>query len=314
MTTTETTIDAGAGQDSKLPVPTSDLEQVKADLAEFGYAYLANGLTPDQVRRVHERILEQAECEGAAGVAYTGDGSGLKRTTAGPADDSTPWQAVRAPLNKGQVFHELALHPTVNQLMAELLGPSYILSGYNALIMRLGCQPQTLHSDLQAWLPFPSPVPLLYNVFFLITDFDAGRGGTRLIPGTHTGPIVPYTLVKNDAGEVIGAEAPDVEGVRATGPAGTILIFDGRLWHAGGANTSGKLRLAVSAAYSSPMLRQQDQLPLCLNEDVYANASEELKRLVGFATVGGGVGRIDPGTGRTNTDITFPAISEMHRS
>jgi ectoine hydroxylase-related dioxygenase (phytanoyl-CoA dioxygenase family) len=38
-------------------------------------------------------------------------------------------------------------------------------------------------------------------------------------------------------------------------PAGSVLIFSGRLWHGGGANTSTRPRLGVVIDYAQPWLR-----------------------------------------------------------
>jgi ectoine hydroxylase-related dioxygenase (phytanoyl-CoA dioxygenase family) len=297
---------------TRLPSATTDVEQLCRDLDEFGYGLLSDALTPDQVTRARDRVIEQAECESRAGIAYGGDGR-TKTVPIGPIDETTPRQAVRALVNKGSIFWELIQQPAVLSVVEHAIGPEYILTSTNAIMLRGGAKPQALHSDLNAWLPFPVAKCLFVNVMYMITDFDAARGATHVVPGTHTGPAPDYTYVTDEAGNIVDVDLPGVVSVVAEGPAGTAIIFDARVWHGGGANTSGELRIGLQLAYTYPTLRQQDAMTNGINDDVYAAMTDEQRRLCGFATFRGGIGRMDPGTGRVNVDIQFPQVGELHR-
>ena len=48
-----------------LPRPTTDLDQLKADLDEHGYCIVADALSPDEVTALRTRITEQAAAERA---------------------------------------------------------------------------------------------------------------------------------------------------------------------------------------------------------------------------------------------------------
>jgi ectoine hydroxylase-related dioxygenase (phytanoyl-CoA dioxygenase family) len=301
-------------KDTKLPTPTTDLDEVKRDLDEFGYGLLRDALTPQQLPAVRDRILEQAECEAQAGVAVIGDG-GMRRQNIAADDGSSPHQIVRMLLNKGSVFHEVAQQPDVLRLMEHMLGRGFLLSSSVGIVMRGGSAQQMLHTD-QIFVPFTTPVPLVANVIYMVTDFDGARGGTRVVPGTHRGAAPVYEQITED-GKVVGVKEPDADWIPVEGPAGTALVFDGRLWHGGGANVSGDLRLALSNYYGTAYMRQNDLLPLGLNDDVLASMTDEFKTLCGFDTLmpgGGGLGRIDPGAGRHNVSIQWPLISELHRN
>lgn len=58
----------------RLPQPTEDLEQVKRDIKEFGYGFVKNALTPEQVAIMKNSVQEQAAGERKIGVASRGGG------------------------------------------------------------------------------------------------------------------------------------------------------------------------------------------------------------------------------------------------
>ena len=297
-----------------LPVPTTDPEQQKRDLDTWGYCLVQDALTAGQVSRLADRLTEQAAVEGERGVATTGDGRGLTKQWSAHADESTPHTLVRSLLNKGEVFRELALNEKVVPLMKHMLGEDLLLSSTNGLVMRLGSRRQICHTD-QSYITFPTPVPAVANVLYMITDFDEARGGTRIIPGSHTWSDSPeYVPVLDDDGNFVDIADQNYETIAAEGPAGTALVFEGRLWHYGGENVSGELRLAISTYYCRPFVRQQDNLTMSLNEDTYTQMSDELKALCGFSLNSPGqLGRMDPALGRTNLELELPYIGELHR-
>ena len=76
---------------------------------------------------------------------------------------------------------------------------------------------------------------VVVNVMWMLVDFTAENGGTRLVPRSHlTGRHPDKGLDK------------DVEPIAAEGPAGTAMVFDGRMWHGTGANVSDGPRLGCA--------------------------------------------------------------------
>lgn len=296
---------------TRRPSPTTDLDQVRRDLDECGYGLLRDALSPEQIKRVTERLTEQAECEGAAGLASIGDGTQVNRTWITEAAPDVTYQLVRMLLNKGAIFHEVVSQPDVLDLMKGLLGPGFILFSTTGLIMRGGSKPQALHSD-QQFVPFPTPMPVIANVMHMITDFDGARGGTRVVPGSHKLPSPAIEPEFDADGKLVGLKEAEAEWIAAEGPAGTALVFDGRLWHAGGANVSGELRLALSTAYCMPFVMQQDLLPMGLTDEVLGSLTPELQQLYGLEWRSG-MARIEAATGRSNSNMTWPLIPEMHK-
>ena len=249
--------------DTPLPGPTRDLARAKADLETFGYCIVQDVLTAEQVRALRERVVEQAAGEVQAGVA---------------THDSKTNQRIWMLVNKGRVFRDLVLHPFAAEIMSCLLGDDFLLSSLTANIARPGGDPMYLHTD-QIYVDFWTPKPVVANIAWMLDDFSDENGGTRLIPGSH--------LVEN------WRERQKAPSVAAEGPAGSALVFDGRLVHGTGANRTGDAhRHGILSYYCRAFMRQQENFFLGLDPEVERDADPELLRRLGY-TIQHGLGRTE---------------------
>ena len=107
----------------------------------------------------------------------------------------------------------------------------------------------------------------------MLEDHSEANGGTRLVPGSHLWPELPE-------------DKPEVESIAATGPAGTMVMFDGRLWHGTGANRTARRRHVLLGYFCRPWIRPQENFTLSLLDELYEEASPELLGLLGFRTHG----------------------------
>lgn len=265
--------------DMSLPPITTDVETAKRHLDEYGLALLGNALSPAEVVAVRERLLDQAAAEVADGCSYH-DGLGVQ---GGGGPNQRVWNL----LNKGDIFHAIPTSPKVLALVKHVLGDDILLSSMTANIARQGGQLMTLHTD-QNYVPVETPYPAVCDVAWMLDDFTEHNGATRVIPRSHKWQRYPQ-----------GDERPET--VAATAPAGTALIFDGRLWHGTGANVTDADRPGMFTYYCRAFIRQQENFSLSLNPDVVPKLTTELRQLLGFAVwntlgmvEGGGPGKPDP--------------------
>lgn len=291
------------------PSPTRDLDQVLADVETFGFGVMLDALTPDLLLRLRQRVLQQAAGERAAGVGYFfgDDQTGMPATKGGLAE--APNQRIGHLLNKGEVFRELLTHPLALAASARILGKKPLLSSLSAMIMNKGGVAQVLHSD-QQFAGFETPVALVCNIVWMLVDFTAANGATRLVPASHHRPP-PAIRFETDADGARRLLPIEAETVVAEAPAGSALVFDGRLWHGAGANTTDAPRPAVFSYYCQPYIRQQENIPLSLNDDVYARLGEAEKAIIGFEAHNRGMGRIAPALGRVNTNWPDSAVGVL---
>ena len=237
-------------------VLTTDVDQGKADLAEHGYCLLEGALAPERVAEVRGRLEELAAQEISEGTDYVYEDGCNQRI----------WTL----LNKGDCFVDLALDPLIAPLMVELLGYGYLLSNIDANIAGPGGKPMFLHAD-QSFVPPPWPAyPLVANAMWMLDDFTAENGATRVVPGSHRRGHGPVPTID------------DSESVPVCGPAGTAMVFEGRLWHQTGANvTAGQRRHGILAYYCRPFMRTQESWFLSIDPAVLERRPE-LRPLLGY--------------------------------
>jgi ectoine hydroxylase-related dioxygenase (phytanoyl-CoA dioxygenase family) len=254
------------------------LDQAKRELESQGYCVVENVLSRQEISALKTRLVEQAQGERARGLSFHDGGS------------ARPNQRVWMLVNKGRVFRDLMLHPIIDALMGHLLGPDYLLSSLTANIAGPGGEPMVLHTD-QGYLGFWTPVPVVANIAWMLDDFSDANGGTRLIAKSHLNQTATQrssTFAPSDA-----ANYPKPEDtIAAEGKAGSILCFDGRMWHGTGANSTDRPRHALLSYHCRPFVRQQENFSLGLLPAIRESERPALLNRLGFATWAG-LGRIE---------------------
>jgi ectoine hydroxylase-related dioxygenase (phytanoyl-CoA dioxygenase family) len=250
------------------PAAAPDLAGAFAALDRDGFCLIEDVLSAEEVAALRSRLVAVARAEAA--------GSDRSRPE-GPHN-----QRVYALTHKGPEFISLLEHPVLWALMTRLLGPDFLLSSITANIAGPGGPAMALHPD-QGYIPAPwPPYPLVANIMWMLDDFTEANGATRLVPGSHR---------QAAGGPVDQARARDA--VPATGRAGSVLCFDGRVLHQTGANTTADvLRHGVLTYCCRPWIRQQENSSLSIPESLWPRLSAPVRQLAGLK-VYAGLGMID---------------------
>jgi ectoine hydroxylase-related dioxygenase (phytanoyl-CoA dioxygenase family) len=107
---------------------------------------------------------------------------------------------------------------------------------------------------------------------YVLQDVNEHNGGTLLVPGAHRANGTPETGLYGPLPKPINLEAP----------AGTVLMFDGRLLHGGAVNHSDDFRYVLTNSCVKSWARQQENFVLGMSAEVLANASDKLLWRTGF--------------------------------
>jgi hypothetical protein len=97
-----------------------------------------------------------------------------------------------------------------------------------------------------------------------------------MIPGSHA------ALARAGPGGVVGVLPPTIN---LEAPAGTVMVFDGRLLHGTGVNRSERQRFVATMSAIKPWMRQQENWVLSVKPEVLAWASPKLLHRMGFQAV-----------------------------
>ena len=81
--------------------------------------------------------------------------------------------------------------------------------------------------------------------------------------------------------------------VRAMMPAGSAIVFDGALWHRGGATLEQGTRLAVSPQYCQPFLRPQESQLLIVPPERARGVTDGCASMLGYSIHPPFVGQVD---------------------
>jgi ectoine hydroxylase-related dioxygenase (phytanoyl-CoA dioxygenase family) len=179
----------------------------------------------------------------------------------------------------GAPFTDVPVHANVLPVVEEILDPGCLISSLSSIAIDPGEIAQPIHADDMV-IPLAKPhIPIVCNSMWALTDFTEANGATRLVPGSH---------VKDNP--VYGGTYDSVPGAMKKG---SVLIWDGSLWHGGGANKTDKRRTGIAMNYCAGFVRQQENQQLGLKPDLVKTFSPRLQELVGYGVYRGLIGHID---------------------
>lgn len=184
----------------------------------------------------------------------------------GSGFDGTRTKRAWAPLAVTRCMDQAALAPFVLDAVEQAIGPGAQFGITCAIQVHPGQQAQVLHYE-QGIYPLPRDRDVMITALWALDDFTTANGATRIVPGSHLRPAG-----KPDAAEAVPAEMP----------AGSVLLFSGRLYHGAGANTATRPRLGVVIDYIQPWLRPCEAHTLSASHAEVRQLPKRLQELLGF--------------------------------
>lgn len=209
-------------------------DETRISLDRDGFAPIPGVLEPDRLDAVRERLDELAAAEGdRAGIEVHQEAG-----TARLADL----------VNKGEIFDVFYTHPRVLAGVAHVLGGDFKVSSLNSRSAFPGEGLQRLHTD---WgTADPAAGYQVCNSIWLLDDFTADNGATRVVPGSHRSGQSPADVLADP-------RAPHPDEALLLAPAGTVVIFNSHVWHGGTLNRSAAPRRAVHSYFTRRANGQQ---------------------------------------------------------
>ena len=182
-------------------------------------------------------------------------------------------------LRHGAPFDQVPVHASVLPIVEGVLDSGCLISSLSSIAIDPGESAQPIHADDMV-IPLAKPhIPIVCNSMWALSDFTDANGATRLVPKSHLKPNPDY----GGRYETIPAEMKK----------GSVLIWDGALWHGGGANRTDARRMGIAMNYCAGFIRQQENQQLGLSPERVRGFPPRLQELIGYGVYQGLIGHID---------------------
>jgi hypothetical protein len=175
-------------------------------------------------------------------------------------------------VDKGEVFERVISRPQILEAVRHVLGDDFKLSSLNARSTDpMWADAQPLHCDVGAiaddsgyWV---------CNTIWLLDDFTADNGATRIVPGSQRWRELPQKALSDP-------QARHPEEKLVLGKAGSVVVMNTHAWHGGTANRTPYPRRALHAFYTRGDKPQQQYQKALLRPETQARLSPELRRIL----------------------------------
>jgi ectoine hydroxylase-related dioxygenase (phytanoyl-CoA dioxygenase family) len=208
-------------------------DETRERLDRDGYAPLVGVLSEPLLAAMRKRLAEL--------VAAEGERAGLEVHQEAGADRLADL------VNKDPVFEICFTDPRLLACVAHVLG-EFKLSSLNFRAALAGEGLQALHAE-----GGPVTDPASYQVcnsIWLLDDFTADNGATRVVPGSHRSGKSPRDVM-------VDVRDAHPEEVLLLAPAGTVVVFNSHVWHGGTLNRSPSPRRALHSYFTLRCNSQQ---------------------------------------------------------
>jgi len=231
------------------------IANITEHLRRFGYAIVENVADAAALDRLEAEAMPYIEASAAGRDEY--DGRHTRRTGQ---------LIARCPASR-----ELVMHPTVVGTVGSFLDHVTAVQLHLTQIISIepGESAQKLHRDQMAFdfFPFPPDYHVQCNTMWALSDFTVENGATRIAPGT--------SAMSDD-------EAAEVDTIAAEMSRGSVLFYDGKVLHGGGANRSDGVRRGVNITYAVGWVRQEENQYLACPPDVARTLDDDLLQMMGY--------------------------------
>jgi len=243
-----------------------ELNQIKSDLINSGFKVVRNFLDNNTISEL-KKIIEGKYNENIESkISYKGI----------PERDSKD-RMVYSLQNLDKKFIDLISSTEIESILIPFLNdkyyrfipeeePNYILNYFNA---RSSGNKLDLHID--SHIPYVGEHIFMMQVVFLLEKSTIDNGCTIVVTGSHnSGKYTDRSIEKVTSLE---------------GEPGDMIIWDSRLWHGTTENITSNTRWAIVSTFSQWWIKQANDIPKGLENNVFKTLTDKQKQLLGFLSL-----------------------------
>lgn len=236
----------------------NDLDDACESLVTLGYAVLEGGFTPAE--------LDELSVAFDAARRHSEEAAGGREALRKIDEHNT----IRVAFHHDSRLLALATNQRVLSVVRRSISDYVVLSQQNGIINPANAA----EYNQGAWhrdLPYQHVVfsrPMAINALFCMDDFTFENGATIVLPATHKQEEFPSSRFVQTAA------------LQVTAPRGSYILLDCMTYHTGATNRTPRDRRAVNHVYTSPIIRQQIDLPAMLGESF--TEDQAVRQLLGY--------------------------------
>lgn len=222
-----------------------------------GYVLIPEVLSPAQAEEARSLVLQIAEQEKPQGKVLINEQK----------------ERVYGLVYKGKIFELMVQHPTVIQVVEDILGQDATLGGFSAHILNPGATSMGVHVDYPYWTmnpPFPAHPVMEIQVIWMVEDFTSENGAPVFAPNSQKLCSPPDLVQFSKTSQ------------KVTGKAGSVVISHGLCWHDTSVNSAQKPRVSILGNYAPKFVRPLEDSLHDMPQEVLDRASPKLKQLLGY--------------------------------
>jgi ectoine hydroxylase-related dioxygenase (phytanoyl-CoA dioxygenase family) len=244
---------------------TEPSEEVFNELKSKGFYVLENFLNDENLRKIKKITSMIADYEAKKRIGYFYGEKGNN-------------QRIYNLVCKHPVFQDLICHPYMMNLLDRVyhrptLHEKFTMNSMTGHIVAPGEKALPLHID--SVVPDPIPNSMIRFIAVLaLDDFTKNNGATEVVPKSHK-------LLRRP----MRSDAISAKGVKAVCKAGSLIMFNGSIWHHSTANNSKNSRmglmLSYAASYFLEVAGEEEHLTVIPKKNLNS-FSPKMKQMVGY--------------------------------
>lgn len=225
-----------------------EISEFVSDIQQSGYCVIEDVIPADKVDSIRRQVVAAQQAHNAEAEAE------LAKTRArGHRIGARGVGTLKQVVNATQCFAAYLADERVLGVVESFFGDFARISCTDCVINHPGNERGYWHADwpyngtnsTHVKAPYPDVLMHLASIWML-SPFTCENGATFILPGSHRFDENPA------AGGMDGVDqdAPHVDERQAVGSAGSVLLYDSRLWHAVASNRSDEPRVALIVRYA----------------------------------------------------------------